>query len=179
MAVTRCTVDMNRLVRHLEGSLNLRLTRMTQAHLWNGCEFCNRRIAWLESLARTEDRTINSRVVALPIADPRLGSAMALRGRLADVRQHLFQARSDIRVDVQVEELQAGSFILEGQIMLFGGRGRNAEGVRTSIYREGNFISETRANQIGEFTFEELASGSYDLVAEVEQVCVLVPEVEL
>ena len=180
MDVTRCTTDMNTLVRHLEGSLNPRLAQTTLTHLENGCDRCNQRIAWLERIARTGGRHIASRVVAMPIPDPRLGSVpMALRGKLADVRQRLFLARSDIRVDVQIEEANDGSFVLEGQIMVFGAGGRNAQGARTSIYKNGNLISETRASEIGEFEFAGLAFAGYDLVMEVEQTCVIVPELEI
>lgn len=178
--MARCTTDMNTLVRHLEDRLSRRLVRTTREHLASGCDRCDQRIAWLERIVRTGDQDITSRVVALPIHDPRLNSVpLALRGGLAAVTQHLFQARSDIRVDVQLEEVDSGSFILEGQIMLFGGGGRSARGAKASIYDQGDLISETRANEIGEFDFEGLVSGSYDLVVVVEQTCVVIPELEI
>lgn len=176
-----CSVQMNELLRFLQRRSHQTLMKWLEAHLADGCESCHSRAAWLISLGDDTDPDALSRVVAArAIPDPRLQSVpMALRGGLADVRQELFEARSDIRIDVQIEEIETDSFALEGQIMIFGGEGKSGRGAVVTLYQDGQQVAETTASVIGEFTFGGTRRGKYDLTVEVDDACVIVPELEL
>ena len=178
---TNCSVQMNELLRFLQRSSHRTLMEWLEAHLADGCESCHSRVAWLiklgEDLAPDALGQVN---VARSIPDPRLRSVpMALRGSLADVRQELFEARSDIRIDVQIEETDPDSFTLEGQVMIFDGEGKSGKGAVVSLYQGGERLAKTTATVIGEFTFTGADSGTYDMTILVDDACVVVPDLEV
>ena len=101
---TRCTIKINTLVSSIQERMNDSLRNWLTEHLDGGCDTCEQRIAWLTSLG--QDGQNVTQVVAHSIPDVRLQSVpIALRGSLANVRQHLFEAGSDIRIDIQIEEI--------------------------------------------------------------------------
>ena len=179
--VAKCSVQMNELLRFLQQHSHKTLMKWLEAHLADGCESCHSRVAWLISLGdETGPDALSHIVAARSIPDPRLQSVpMALRGSLADVRQELFEARSDIRIDVQIEEIEPDSFALEGQVMIFGGKGKSGEGAVVTLYQNGERLVETKASVIGEFTFAGANSGNYDLTVLVDNACVIVSDLEV
>jgi len=119
-------------------------------------------------------------VAAHPIPDARLDSVPpALRGSLANVRQHLFEADSDIRIDIQIEEIEQEFSIVEGQIMTFGMPARDATAVTVTLYQDGDKLLEDSTSSIGEFAFEDIKSGIYDMTIAIDELCVVVPGVEI
>lgn len=176
-----CSVQMSELLRFLQRSSHRMLMEWLEAHLADGCESCHSRVAWLMSLGDERDPDPLSRVVtARSIPDPRLQSVpMSLRGSLADVRQELFEARSDIRIDIQIEETDSDSFSLEGQVMIFGGEGKTGGGAIVTLHQDGERLAEATATVIGEFTFTGAPSGNYDLTVVVDDAYVVIPDLEI
>mgnify|MGYP001297362877 CR=1 FL=1 len=176
-----CSVQMNELLRFLQRSSHRTLMEWLEAHLADGCESCHSRVAWLINLGESlATDGLSKVIIARSIPDPRLQSVpIALRGRLADVRQELFEARSDIRIDVQIEEIAPDSFTLEGQVKIFGGEGKTGAGANVSLHQDGERLAEATASVNGEFTFTEADSGTYDLTIVVDDACVVVPGLEI
>lgn len=176
-----CSVQVDELLGFLQRRSHQTLMKWLEAHLADGCESCHSRAAWLINLGDDTGPDGLSRVVAArSIPDPRLQSVpLALRGSLADLRQGLFEARSDIRIDVQIEEIEPDSFALEGQVMIFGGEGKSGQGAIVTLYQDGERLVQTKASVIGDFTFTGASGGKYDLTVVVDNVCVVVSDLEV
>lgn len=175
---SRCTIKINTLVSSIQERLNDALRNWLTEHLDGGCDTCEQRIAWLTSL-RQDGQNV-THVVAHPIPDVRLQSVpMALRGGLANVRQQLFEAGLDIRIDIQVEEIERETSIVEGQIMTFGRPARDASSATVTLYENGHRVVEDTTTRIGEFFFDDVKSGRYDMTIAIDDLCVVVPDVEI
>lgn len=177
---TKCTIKINTLVSSIQERLNDALRNWLTAHLDDGCDTCEQRIVWLSSLRHSGQGGPLTQVVAHPIPDVRLQSVpMALRGSLANVRQHLFEASLDIRIDIQIEEIEQETSIVEGQIMTFGKPARDASSATVTLYENGDRVVEDTTSKIGEFAFEDVKSGLYDMTIAIDDLCVVVPDVEI
>ena len=113
--------------------------------------------------------------------------------RTLDLAQRPWRCGADWRACVSIHSRYGQTFglifkskkwiavasVLEGQIMLVGGGGRTAGGANVSYCQDGNLVNEVCANEIGVFDFERLVAGVYDLTVEVDQKCVVVPELEI
>ena len=177
---SRCTVRLNLLLDYIDGRQADKLDQWVGEHLANGCGECRPRVRWLRELKEELGEWTTELVVARPIPDRRLESVpMALRSGLAGVRQRLFEALSDIRIDIQTEEIERGSLCVEGQVIVFGSTSSHRSGVKVALYQDGQRLAECAANQIGEFEFLRLRSGRYNLTATVDAVCVIIPDLDL
>jgi hypothetical protein len=173
---SKCTIKINTLVSSIQKRLNDAKSSWLTEHLAGDCEACDQRITWLKSL----QNGMLTQVVAHSIPDARLASVpTALRGGFANVRQHLFEADSDIRIDVQVEEIERETSIVEGQIMTFGRPARDASSAIVTLYQNGDRLVEDSTSSIGEFAFEDVKPGAYDMTIVIDELCVVVSDVEI
>ena len=174
----RCTTKIPRLVSHIPAATNYASRNWLTEHLDGGCDTCEQRIAWLTSLG--QDGQNVTQVVAHSLPDVRLQSVpVALRGSLANVRQHLFEAGSDIRIDIQIEEIERETSIVEGQIMTFGIPARDAGSAIVTLYEDGNRLAQDITSRIGEFFFDDVKPGRYDVTIAIDDLAVVVPDVEI
>ena len=175
---TRCTIKIHTLVSSIQERMNDSLRNWLTEHLDGGCDTCEQRIAWLTSLG--QDGQNITQVVAHSIPDVRLQSVpVALRGSLANVRQHLFEAGSDIRIDIQIEEIERETSIVEGQIMTFGIPARDAGSAIVTLYEDGTRLAQDTTSRIGEFFFDDVKPGRYDVTIAIDDLCVVVPDIEI
>lgn len=130
-------------------------------------------VKWAKNIFRTRraepKKSLVQKVLAvlqmdLSGAQPAFGERSAAGSQ---TRQMLFQA-GDNSVDLRISKGEKG-LALQGQIL--------GEGFNNSIVRLGDF--QAKANELSEFKFTEISSGTYDLILQTADKEIVIAGLEL
>src|SRR5688500_3671881 len=176
------------------------------AHVSAGCPACGAELAAIAELRRLAAADllevpapwVVARAARIP-ADRREGRLSALAGRLADrlfdsvrdplprgarsaaagARQMLCRA-IDYDIDVRISALRGAGARVTGQVMPGGGRpAESVSGVEVALVGPGGVAQCVRSSELGEFAFEPVEAGTYEIVVEAEEEPIRVGRVDV
>ena len=199
----RCP-SFERLIDYLDGRLAAAEASRVTAHIESGCRNCAANREWYEKVrfvAGSDDmpepppwvlkralRIFENRQ-ARPHLVERLGRAVAslvfdsfalpavagVRSTATSDRQLLYRA-GDYSIDLQVAPSSQARADLIGQVLREGEASfSSVAAIRLELSREGEVIFSTATNEMGEFAFNNLGQGEYDLLVETTEGSITVP----
>jgi hypothetical protein len=130
-------------------------------------------IKWSKNIFRTRavepKRSIVQKVLAVLQMDisPNKAAFGERSASASQERQMLFEA-GDTSIDLRISKSEKG-FNVKGQIL--------GEVFENAAVKFGNF--ETETNDLGEFNFNEIQSGKFDLTLRTDEKEILIEEIEL
>lgn len=130
-------------------------------------------IKWSKNIFRTRaiepKRSIVEKVLAVLQMDisPNKAAFGERSTSVTQTKQMLFEAGED-SIDLRISEGEKG-FNIKGQIL--------GEGFENATVKLGSF--ETNANDLSEFSFDEIPGGKYDLTLKTNEKEILIEEIEL
>jgi anti-sigma factor RsiW len=190
-----------RLIDYLDGHLAKEDAARLAAHLASGCRQCAPTRDWYasvrEAVARDDSPEpppwVFKRAVRIfdekasrPRLIERLGRAVAslvfdsfaqpavlgVRSTETANRQLLYRA-GDYHIDLQIAPSDASKSDVRGQVLREGEAGfESVAGLKIELAREGKAAQETLTGGTGEFAFESLESGEYDLCLETRDLTI-------
>lgn len=124
--------------------------------------------------------TLWQRITAMLVFDSLAQPALvATRDTEPTMRQLLYRA-GVWDVDVSLEPGDAPDTIhLTGQVLHQQGAPRDVAGILVNLLQAGETVASTTTNSIGEFTFDQLAAGAYDLNIHTGDVQVWVEQMDV
>ncbi len=192
-----------KLIDYLDGHLSGALAEAVAAHLVSGCAQCAADRDWYErvSVIAASDDSIEpppwvlkravklfetasrpsrftervSRIVASLIFDSLAGSALSgVRLTASADHQMLFRAGS-FSIDLQIVSTGQQTAELSGQILKEGEfKFESVAGLEIALSGSEEGIRSTFTNDLGEFAFSSIESGSYDLQIETRETSVMI-----
>ena len=200
-------VEFARLLDWVEGRLSEQEARIVEEQVAAAGSETRADVAWLRAFARISDDTVIAspppgvretlierfeayaegkqqpglleRLVATLTFDSNLRPALGLRAATApeSQRQLVYStAAADVALHVRPRP-QDGLFDLNGQIFPADGNDSGTFGVQ--LLEGSSEVATTATNDLGEFTFEAVSPGVYDVLAGSDRVEIQLPEVEL
>ena len=207
--VLGCKVSLPHLLDYIDDQLSSMQMEWLREHVASGCGRCSDQLRWairLTTLMRTDSMVeppiwVTNRAkrlwpqasedkmrfgmwllrsVAQKIMDTRLQPALAgIRGRAALDYRLMYEASSNISIDIQIDQAMGGKAELEGQALIRGGNLGDSAGAAISLWQGREQKMGTEANAFGEFSFSDLMPGRYDLTIDLDGMNIIIPDVEV
>lgn len=200
-------VEFSRLLDWVEGRLSEQEARTVEQRVAAADSATHADVAWLRAFARISDTTVIAsppprvrdtlierfeayvegkqhpglleRLVATLTFDSGLQPALGLRAASIPESQRQFvysTDAADVAMNVRPRP-HDGHLDLDGQILPINSTDSLAFGVQ--LLEDSSETATTATNDLGEFTFEAVAPGVYELLASSERVEIHIPQVEL
>lgn len=193
-----------RLIDYLDGHLTQAEASRVSAHIESGCRRCAANREWYEkvrlvagsddmsepppwvlkrALRIFENRQTRShlierlgRAVASLVFDSFAKPAIAgVRSTATNDRQLLYRA-GDYSIDLQITPASQSRADLIGQVLREGEASfSSVAAIRLELSRGGEVLISTATNDMGEFAFNNLGQGEYDLLVETTEGSITVP----
>ena len=200
-------VEFARLLDWVEGRLSEEEARTVEEQLATADSATHADVAWMRAFARISEKTVIAsppsevreelierfeayaegkqhpgllqRLVATLTFDSNLRPALGLRAATVpeSQRQLVYSTdAADVALHVRSRP-QDGIFDLNGQIFPTDSADSGTFGVQ--LLEGGSEVATTATNELGEFTFEAVSPGVYDVLASNERVEIRIPQVAL
>lgn len=121
-------------------------------------------------------RRLVARLVQTNIVGSPGQAALALRGQKGGSRA--YQA-DDLQVTIASEPLASGRLLLVGLLTSTGTTLEDFRGTRVQLFQHHQLVAETEVDELGNFTFDGLTPGQYDLALPFENEVLLIPNLDL
>ncbi len=179
---TQCGVELIRIVSMLAGTADEDSAQELENHLEAGCVQCDERIASIEQYAEVPTPPSDARQMdAQPLLDTQLVQprTSGVRGGATLVRRRVYEAEGRICIDIQQREVEPGSSVLEGQVLLRGGGLDDIADSLISLWSEDRRVGTAKVDALGDFTISEVPQGCYDLTVELDGANVILRGIEI
>ncbi len=179
---TQCGVELIRIVSMLAGTADEDSAQELENHLEAGCVQCDERIVSIEQYAEVPTPPSDARQMdAQPLLDTQLVQprTSGVRGGATLVRRRVYEAEGRICIDIQQREVEPGSSVLEGQVLLRGGGLDDIADSLISLWSEDRRVGTAKADALGDFTISEVPQGCYDLTVELDGANVILRGIEI
>jgi hypothetical protein len=197
-----------RLLDYLDGRLAGQVAQVVAAHLGGGCKRCAENREWLErvrAIAASDDRSapplwvlkrahrlFDSKTVRAGALD-RLGRLVAalifdsltpaaiygVRLAQSGNRQLVYHA-DRYSVDLQIASANPSAANLIGQVLRQGEAGfQSAARLSLELIRDNQIVGSTTTSAVGQFTFNGIEWGEYDLQIEAHGAAIIIAQLPI
>jgi len=176
--VNECRYKLGQIVEYLMGGMDEAARKEHQAHVAAGCVLCEDRIAQFGGYLQDTEPEVQQ-MVAQPLMDMQIASPAGVRGGAEPTRRRVYEAESKVCIDIDQHEVEPGTSTVEGQILIRGGNLDDLDGVNVSLCQGGLPMFVGTVDMLGDFTFEDVPSGNYDLTMTVGNLEVAIRGIEI
>jgi hypothetical protein len=200
--------EFEQLLDYLDGRLGGEDAQVVAAHLDSGCKPCAANRQWFErvrAIAASDDslepplwvlkralrlfdnqmarpRTLDrlGRLVAALIFDSlTLSTVAGVRLAQSGNRQLVYRA-DDYSIDLQIAVANPAVADLMGQVLRQGEAGfQSVARLSLELIRENQIVGATSTNAVGEFTFNGIECGNYDLQVKAHAASIVIPQLPI
>ena len=200
--------EFEQLLDYLDGRLADQSAQSVAVHLDEGCKPCAANRQWFErvrAIAASDDslepplwvlqralrlfdnqmarpRTLDrlGRLVATLIFDSLTPSTVAgVRLAQSSNRQLVYRA-DDYSIDLQIAAANPAAADLMGQVLRQGEAGfQSVARLSLELIREKKIIGATSTNAVGEFTFNGIECGNYELQVKAHEASIVIPQLPI
>ena len=155
-----CDIGLTQIVGYLSNELDSAEHDELQAHFDAGCPSCQVRLDTMKAMAVEPEP---QQIVAQSLFDTQIAQPVGVRGAATLTRRRIFEAESQVCVDIDQQNDGDGCLALLGQVLIKGADLEAIEGTVVKLLRNGQTVTKAEVDIVGDFEIPGVEPGIYNL----------------